>query len=77
MFNNIRQNLSSVFSNWPIHAFLFAIFPAIFLYVHNIEETTILVTVKPVALILAGTAVFLFFLTWSLGIGGSPQYLHL
>ena len=43
-----------------IHPFLFAIFPILFLYSHNIEETSFGVILRPFVLILVGTALILF-----------------
>jgi hypothetical protein len=45
----------------PLHTFLFAAFPIIFLYAYNIEETSISMTFKPLLVVLTGVAVFLFF----------------
>ena len=44
----------------PLHTFLFAAFPIIFLYAYNIEETNISMTFKPLLFVLVGVAVFLF-----------------
>src|SRR3972149_7940123 len=44
----------------PLHTFLFAAFPIIFLYAYNIEETNISMTFKPLLFGLVGVAVFLF-----------------
>lgn len=46
--------------NFPIHPFLFAVFPIVFLYAYNIEETSISMTFKPLILVLIGVVVFLF-----------------
>ena len=46
--------------NFPLHPFLFAAFPVIFLYAYNIEETSISMTFKPLLLILIGLVFFLF-----------------
>ena len=43
-----------------LHPFLFAIFPVLFLYSYNIQETSLGVILKPLALILVGTALILF-----------------
>jgi len=43
-----------------LHPFLFAIFPVLFLYSYNIQETSLGVILKPLALVLAGTALILF-----------------
>src|SRR3990172_3136713 len=43
-----------------LHPFLFAIFPVLFLYSYNIQETSFGVILKPLALVLVGTALILF-----------------
>lgn len=59
----MAANLTTLkkFLNFPLHVFFFAAFPIIFLYSYNIEETNISITFKPLILVLAGVAVFLFF----------------
>jgi len=41
----------------PLHPFLFAAFPIIFLYSYNIEETNILMTFRPLLFVLAATMI--------------------
>lgn len=45
---------------WVAYPFLLAAFPVLSLYAYNIEETTISMTLKPIALVMVGAAVFLF-----------------
>jgi len=54
------KKILSFLQNLPPHPFLFAIFPVLFLYSHNIKETTLTVILKPAALVLVGTAFLLF-----------------
>ena len=54
-----REVISKIFK-FPLHTFLFAAFPIIFLYAYNIEETSISMTFKPLLVVLVGVAIFLF-----------------
>ncbi|HJZ05577.1 MAG: hypothetical protein XU08_C0001G0010 [candidate division WWE3 bacterium CSP1-7] len=56
----LKYAIKKLFS-FPIHTFLLAAFPVIFLYAHNIEETSIAMTFKPLLVVLVGVAIFLFF----------------
>ena len=43
----------------PVHPFLFAVFPAVFLYARNIQQFRATVVVVPVLVLLAAAAVLL------------------
>jgi hypothetical protein len=46
-----------------IHPFLFALFPILFLFSHNVEQVTLAETLKPTVLVLSLTVLF-FLLSW-------------
>lgn len=58
---SLKLDTVKKFFSFPFHPLLFAAFPVLFLYSYNIEETTLPIIFKPLAFILAGAAVFLFF----------------